>query len=1398
MACKIKILKALTNKIEELTNIDSSVTLEDATLLAKNINSQFKEKVVNFTKSETELLNREVNISESLVDTYYNNQVNIEKNNLVTDNIIVEESFDEKLKSMIDNTQKTMFLEESQDLVSVDTVSENLRNNMKLIYGDSVDTPSVNQILDNFTKQDFLFTSESIDLIEKAKVLLNKTNTGIEFVTSVEDKNALMAYNPETNNIVIITDTLKNMTPQRLIQSFLHEVVHGQTIQQLRTDSSFRRDIENVMDRINQKSDMYGWTNSEEFVAEMYTNSEFREEVKSLMNKSIWNDFITTIRRMFGLSKLKNYDELLSSIVEQVEQSNTISSSTLSNTNLIFSKPDIIIPSMVSFESRLDVLINRAKDNMDQAVKRAKNSKKNTDKAAKAKHVENLENLVTEMNAFTETEKLKLVSSYAKSLSNIVYSLKKSLESADYSLPKTYQKVVHYEDYLAAYDLLDEILNIAESAKLNDELSEKDLLDIEEIKTHLQQIGANHGGLKASFNVIKREAAINLASQPRFINQVETIHRNKLRLEYRQLKKDDPKVTESEKEFITRIMNTRDREELEIMQLDFAEEVINNPAHDISALALNLYDATNITSKLIDIVTQITSTIRDKIVTQFTEKNHQLDVLHKKLIKAKGNLKVSELYKNIYEVDASGQHYLRGKFKVEFRDKYLLEFSPILTELKELVAEYKEAGVKGKEYRKNQDYIDLITKKNKWLSENTTADKNSTSNDAWKPKDKYLNPVLTGVELEVMQEFNKINASNVKKMMNMQGLTYTINNGGPGIKFTKLPSITKSDLERTFEGDALGILKDKLTDLNTIKSDDIGFEEAVDGKGNAIRHVKIHFRGKIESKDQSLDLMTMMRMEFLNGVNFKEKFKEESNLKLLYDIALNKDYLKKSVKTGEAMQNIFNTRGKTVTQEGSVSNEPKKIKGMIESNIYDIMSYAAPKLFGADVNKVTSAISGYTASVSMTFNAASGTANVLNGVSQMFIESLGNQFINTKSLLKAEAKYFGDMPNILADLSEANKKSFTNQVLNMFDVFGGFSPEEQSYIQNTVASKILAKESLNAFNAMGEHMMNSVLTMSVLDTLKVMNSDFKFIDKNGNETSEDKAASLLDMLQKDKNGIVRMSPLVAHTSQNMSLDYHEGGKVSINLLIKKKSHDLFGVYDPAFQNELYKQWYGKAIMMFKKFFIAGMQSRYKGIQTSNKATKDLTDDERDYNAAIKEYEEGTYTTLVRFFAQGVLPLFKGAQLSNMSEYYNSLSDYEKGNIKKGTVELITTLVLLPLAGAMLAGAAADAGDDDEWLWFMVYQNRRLQSELSQFRSFAESAKLITNPVAGVRTVQNASALLYDIITPLDFYTQNNDNFFSYLNEDNKGANKMVKKVKKLVPLIPQIDRNWQQMFNQYQ
>ena len=519
----------------------------------------------------------------------------------------------------------------------------------------------------------------------------------------------------------------------------------------------------------------------------------------------------------------------------------------------------------------------------------------------------------------------------------------------------------------------------------------------------------------------------------------------------------------------------------------------------------------------------------------------------------------------------------------------------------------------------------------------------------------------------------------------------------------------------------------------------------------------------------------MFRNEYWNGQNYKEKSRLEPKLLMIADIAKEKEFY----------------TGKNKDVVPGLSNTYNRLVGMMERNVYDIMSKHGGNWGQVDVNKVTNALNGYAAGLAMTLNKAASTTNIFGGLTDIFIEAVGGHRFNVKTFKNAEVKYTKEVlnGNILKDTYASVKTSYFNQLLDMFDVFGGLGQNEQEALRNSFARKFVTTKSGNILNEMGEHAMHSILTQSILDGIKAMDVNNNYLDKDGNVTTEEKGASLADMLYFNNDGILKMNEKVAYSKANLTVKYNDGGKSQINSLIKHSIFNLFGVYDTKYQSEFSKTVAGKWVMLFKKFFLSKAAYRFTGFGTSLKKKENLTDDDRFYNSAEKEYIEGTYTTFVRFIRETGIPNIQMMQTMYMN--WKNLSEYEKSNLKKVTMEIMLTSVILPLLGMIMTGMDDD-DDDNNLLWFAIYVNRRLIRELAQFRNPIEAAKMVSNPVAGIRLIQNGLNFMYDIVTPFNFVPGENESVFGYLDENAKGENKMWNHATKLVPILPQLGVDYKQ------
>ncbi len=1025
------------------------------------------------------------------------------------------------------------------------------------------------------------------------------------------------------------------------------------------------------------------------------------------------------------------------------------------------------IPDITNISNKAKQKVNKSIDNLNNAIKRTHAAaRRKTDTKSQYKFIDELEELVREMEKYAEDEYWHSITLYVDKLRSIVLQLHGSFQKRINDKNDVLATIKRYKDYLTTFDMINDFEELISNAKFSKETNiPKD--EIEKIQNLLRTFNTEHNSLKQDFKSFQEAQLAKILNNDKYITRVETKWRNSLERKYNAIKPQGI----SKSEWIAEKMNTTYKEEIRQDIKDAARDAVSGIEYDMGKLSLWLSDNLNVTGKLIEVVQNIIAQTRNKINERTIKYDFNLDAIQKKLIAEKGDLKPEKLYKNVIKKSKKGRFYITDGYSIDFLNA-LDELSDIESEIENTIIELRK-NLSEDEIKEDDRYKQVAKKKEEWVNSHLTKH-GKGDNIKYTPKSKYaIKENLSEAEALVARQFKAI----VQQGRRTYHSKNTLLESRFMANFYRLPSYTKTDLERFQSGDVSGMFTDKFKDFS-IRPDDIGFaSDTVDGQNNPINHLAIHFRGTIDSKDQSLDLLSLIRAEASNVINYGEKSKVEMQLNAIHDIANQKEYAAVSDKTGELLNTLFRKKAPFPTKRGE-SNQGKKIKGMIEGFLYDTLHYNAGSVNNVDMNKVVRYINGGAAMIGMSANVASGIANISNGFSQLLFEAFGGNRLNFSSLKKAEAKYTRDLPNIFKDLGNPVKKSFTNQVIQMFDVFGGYSVTQQKFIKNSIAKALAETKTLSGLQEGGEHMLQGVLTMSILDNLKVMNSNSKFIDKDGNETSEKNAASLLDMLKFNDKGILTMDEKVKFTNHNLLTEYHKGGKAHIDILVKKKIHDIFGAYDSNMQNELYKHWYGKMLMMFKRFLIPGLQHRWRGLSSSIKRPEDLTEKDLFYSSALKEYEEGIYTTLIRV----VYPALRYLKVQHIPENYKALTNYEKANLKKAVAELGTMFAILPLMSILLAGSADDK-EDDPMYWFAMYQLRRLQSELQQYISIDETWRIMENPIAGTRFIQNVFDVIGHLFEP-----------WNLAEENIRGENKFYKDLKQIVPVLIQFDKSYKKSY----
>lgn len=1295
---------------------------------------------------------------------------------------IIQSKQIEKIENIFNNLKGSKKNEldwnENTEVVSNEPIDYFNENN-RVLFNNQQGRITVDEILENILNNYNNLSPVGRELLEKSRRLIGRTGAKFQFISesALTDKNTVMQINSETNTIQANRQRLGKFTTDEVVETFLHELAHAQTLQALLNpitfeEKQFSKLIKEMYSKYKDLSNLsksYGFENEKEFVSEIYANKAFREEIKALdkeNNTSYWKRFIESLRRLFGLSKTKETDNLIEEIIDYVEQDRR----DYRGTNLqrtLFANKKTSKNKIETIEDRVNRTLDKAKDNLDNLLNLSKKYKKQNE-AKGAKFEAHIQDLISEINKVDGLNQWKGVAVYVKSMLSTIKQLETRIQSEDLSQENGLEMIDLYRTYLSSYDLVDDVKKLISSLQKDkiDEIGE-DIVD--EIRNTITESIGRHSVLESDFNAKLADILKTQLNTLNYLPQVENKWRNKLAKDYKDLGISNI----GKDEWISKQMNSQYKDEIQEDVDKSINDLLTGIGTDISWFGQMFGDIINNNSRLVSIVANLITQAREKIIEQTREGDFKESKLFEALVKDKGTSKPSELYKNIFDKDSTGYTVYKGEYSIKFKEEYL-KVKKAKEEAYNKIKDSKD--FKNKEYVKaKKDFVEF-RKNNTIVKAGVRTPTAKWKNDLSK---------LSKAEKDALNYFIESTKTTDKQTHGIQSLISEF----IGATYYDLPAVTKSDAERVIEGNVKGVVKDKIKNLTEIRPDDIGYkEQRLDSKGNPVNYLRVHYRGKLSPDQQSYDAFTINRLNRINGVNYQEKEAISLQVEGIKMVAKNKEYYIKT-KGGESVLNKYATRVKEATTSSTISNEAQMIENIIEKNLYDIFHIQYDKLGPVDVNKLISTANGWVASVGLSLNTFSAAANIINAQSQIFLERVAGNHLTKGAVRKAHDIYTKDFANIAGDYGRPIKQSFVNQVNQMFDTFGGFTVKQQDYIKNSIAKTAVNFESLQFMHEGGEHYVQSIMVMATLESIKVMNENNDYIDKNGNVVSKDKAVSVLDMLAKDEDGIVKLDEKVVYTNRSFNTKIKDGGKEQIMLFVKKKLFDTMGNYDSNMQPEAYRHWWGKMMMLFRRYLIPQAVARFRGIQSVHKHQDDLTEGDIHFNNALRTTEEGSYVSTVRFLIHGVYPALKQLKFDILSSNWNELSSDKKANIKRTVTELALTAAILPLIGMLAAGAAGD-DDDKEWLWTVAFLARRLESELTQFRDPREAWKITKSPIPSLRIIEQT----FDILSytlPWN-WSEINDRYES---GKNKNDLKIVRKVEKLIPIVSKLDVTSEELYN---
>lgn len=716
----------------------------------------------------------------------------------------------------------------------------------------------------------------------------------------------------------------------------------------------------------------------------------------------------------------------------------------------------------------------------------------------------------------------------------------------------------------------------------------------------------------------------------------------------------------------------------------------------------------------------------------------------------------------------------------------------------------------------------------KWENENTIETMGENNIPTRIPKSKWLNKNYSqikskpdSIEAKMLNFLEETLSSSDDAYGNRMKLGKTPygNRHKDNAIFFRFPAISRDTIEKAVGGDYAANLKDSVERLMKYKADDTErgsleqTEEAVtmedaefdprvvkkvlaSSAGNEKHNIPIMFRGNMDKKINSYDIMSAVLMDNFFANNYSEKSKIQGELEILLELTRTKD-----VHESSGFSNIMHAYGIDSSQLTGVlkdegSNEYKKIQSILENRMYGITNN------DTEYAKLAQTIMAWTGSVMMSLNFFSGIANVMQGKVMNFLEAHGKQHYTKEDLLIAEKKFWADSGSWINDLGRLTNRSKTRLMLDLMNVQGDFVGLNERYTRSNRGLALAQGKTLAAPNHTGEFYVQSTLMYSMMNKIKVLDKNGNYLDKDFKPTKDKSKAVSLDEAITFEKGKVNVHSSVYNT--NFS-DTANGDTDKIleetRAYIKKVSSDLHGQYDNDLQSHAQRSFWGKFAFMFRKWLVPGFDRRWRGTATTvgkNKIDFDFLRDEdsrnsRFFSSDMKSFQEGTYTTLIRTVQQlhkegeSLLKVITGLE---GSKTWSKMTDNELSNVRKAVMELgIITASLV--AGHILRGLALDLPDDSpEYTALMTsaFAFRRLHMELASFGNPLEAMQLLRSPAASISLLEKSGRLTTQLLSDLGALATGGE-FERYERGNMKDQLKLKKYFFDVVPVANQTQRN---------
>lgn len=291
------------------------------------------------------------------------------------------------------------------------------------------------------------------------------------------------------------------------------------------------------------------------------------------------------------------------------------------------------------------------------------------------------------------------------------------------------------------------------------------------------------------------------------------------------------------------------------------------------------------------------------------------------------------------------------------------------------------------------------------------------------------------------------------------------------------------------------------------------------------------------------DFKQVLRM-FIDAANsHKFTYEFEHEMRLALEQIRNLDMTKKRTmleflrnatkeKLKSSMPSLYEGDPALATKKGINSNLEAHFTAFM-----DMIFYGEFEEDEGNWTKIARVLQNYTSAKGMWLNTPGAFNNVAYGKTQIALERFSGYFFNNADRIKAEKLYWGASMSMVAELGKEKSNSFVNALIKEFDVVE--LQDEQAVTDNpdlnkAIIKKLLSANSMYFMHHMGEHYMQNVGLLSMLNSHRLVNGKIMSLT---DYTYDARYKAILDSLPVERKG-----ELITFITNNKNKDEYLDGR----------------------------------------------------------------------------------------------------------------------------------------------------------------------------------------------------------------------------------------------------------------